>query len=152
MTNSSLNSGADNQHANKKHRRLTHKEMALVRLKAQGATHAEAYRKVYSDKASYQTANANTIKTLRKPKVKAELERLLRAKDITITRALEPISKGLSATKQNDYTGEITDDLPTQLKASDRALKLLGVQASTNSSPSVHLHQHIHKELEEFEI
>jgi len=40
----------------------------------------------------------------------------------------------LSATKQNEYTGEITEDLKLQLQASDRALKLMGIGQENNTT------------------
>lgn len=114
-------------------RPLTIKEKKLIQLKAQGLPHHEAYRQVYSATAKYSTATQNTVKILKKPPVKAELARLLAKHDITIENAIIPIAKALTAKKQNQFTGEITEDYASQLKASDRALRLLGVNESSGA-------------------
>lgn len=124
-------------------KKLTPKEAKLVQLKVEGATHKEAYKKVYNVKPTTKdsTANQNTTKILQKPHVKNALETALKKHDITLDNALQPISKGLRAIKQNEFTGEITDDISLQLKASDRALKLLGVD-KTEGTGQFHLHLH----------
>ena len=127
-----------------KTRRPTPKERKLIELKVSGATHIEAYRKAYNvgKDTKDTTANANTANILKKPEVKQVYEQALQAKNITLERALTPIDKALDAMKQNQFTGEITEDLSLQLQASDRALKLLGVTSDTGvNSLHVHLHQ-----------
>lgn len=117
-------------------KRLTPKESELIRLKVQGETHKDAYHKVYSPTAKDSTAVSNTDKILNKPHVKTALENALIKHNITIDRALAPIAKGLEVKKEN---GE--DDIHAQLKASDRALKLLGVNNSGGDG-SIHFHLH----------
>lgn len=125
------------------YKKLTPKEHKLVELKAKGFTHKEAYKQVYNvtPQTKDSTASQNTTKILAKPHVKNALQMALNKHDITLDNALQPISKGLRAIKQNEFTGEITDDIALQLKASDRALKLLGVQ-NTEGTGQFHLHLH----------
>lgn len=111
-------------------KRLTVKEAKLVKAKVKGKTHVEAYREAYNTNANENTANVETYKTLKKPHVKEALDIALKKHGITLDTAIAPIGKALHATKQNEFTGEITEDIPTQLKGSDRALKLMGVQST----------------------
>lgn len=124
-------------------KKLTPKEHELVELKAKGITSKDAYKKVYNVTPTTKdsTATSNTQKILNKPHVKNALQMALNKHDITLDNALQPISKGLRAIKQNEFTGEVTDDIALQLKASDRALKLLGVQ-NTEGTGQFHLHLH----------
>lgn len=124
-------------------KKLTPKERKLVELKAKGVTHKDAYKQVYNvtPQTKDSTAVSNTDKILKKPHVQNALQIALQKHDITLDNALQPISKGLRAIKQNEFTGEITDDIALQLKASDRALKLLGVQ-NTEGTGQFHLHLH----------
>ena len=55
------------------------------------------------------------------------LKEALAKHNIDLDNSLAPIGKALHAMKMNEFTGEITEDLGMQLKASDRALKLMGV-------------------------
>ena len=111
-------------------KQLTVKEAKLVKAKVQGKTNREAYHEVYSATAKDSTAAQNTTKILQKPHVKEALDRALVRHGITLDTAIAPIGKGLHAMKQNEYTGEITEDIKLQLQASDRALKLMGVGQS----------------------
>ena len=76
----------------------------------------------------------NASKVLGKPHVKEALDRALVKHGITLDTAIAPIGKALTAMKQNEFTGEITEDIATQLKGSDRALKLMGVQSTETPS------------------
>ena len=107
---------------------LTVKETKLVQAKVKGLTHKQAYKEAgYSSNSSEATVVANTDKTLKKPHVKEALDKALKKHGITLDTAIAPIGKALTAMKQNEFTGEITEDIATQLKGSDRALKLMGV-------------------------
>lgn len=127
-------------------KRLTVKEQTLVNLRAQGKTRQEAYKEAYNPpkttKAS--TIHGNTSKILRRPHVKDAMEKALIKHDITLDNALSPVGKALKATHKvyNKETKEIEiiDDLDTQLKGSDRAIKLLNID--NNSGQSLHLHLH----------
>lgn len=121
---------------------LTIKERKLVEQKAQGKDHITAHDNAgYSKNMKPATKQVEVSRTLKKPHVKNALQIALQKHDITLDNALAPISKGLRAIKQNEFTGEITDDIALQLKASDRALKLLGVQ-NTEGTGQFHLHLH----------
>lgn len=90
-------------------------------------THAKAYVEAGYAPTNENSSNVNTIKVLRKPHVKEALDRALVKHGITLDTAIAPIGKSLTAMKMNEFTGEITEDLATQLKGSDRALKLMGI-------------------------
>jgi hypothetical protein len=59
---------------------LTVKERAFAQLIIEG-TKVAAYRKVYSDRGSVTTQTVNAYKFARKPKIKAEVARLLRQRE-----------------------------------------------------------------------
>lgn len=124
------------------HKRLTYKEATLVKERAKGKKVLEAATTAnYLPNATPETRRVEAQRTLQKPHVKAALEIALEKHNITLDRALAPISKGLSATKVNYVTGEIEDDIKTQLASSDRALRLHGV-GSGEQQGSLHLHLH----------
>jgi Tfp pilus assembly PilM family ATPase len=125
-----------------KFKRLTHKERRLVELKAKGVKHDKAYRQAYDvpETTSPATTIQNTHKILNKPHVKAALQIALQKHNITLDNALAPIGKSLTATKTNEITGAEEQDLTTQLKGSDRALKLLGVNGEQTGNFHLHLH------------
>ncbi len=134
-------------------KRLTVKESKLVALKAQGATHAQAYKQTYSQTAATNTATSNTDKILKKPHIKTAMEIALKKHDINLNKALLPIAEGLEATKTATYEGEVlTSTIPdysTRLAASDRALKLLGVNQGEQQGS---FHLHLHSKLTNYEV
>lgn len=104
-------------------KKLSEKEKKLVKAYAKnGQNGAAAAMKAYNTKHP-KTAATIATRVLKRPDVRAELTKELKRQGITLTNSLAPIAKGLVATKKAD--GETVDDLDTQLKASDRALKLL---------------------------
>jgi len=110
-----------------KKRPLTVKEKKLVQGIAQGKTKRQA-----ATEAGYtgtpEVISSRASQTLKKVNVQQELQRALVKHGIDIDSAVAPIGKGLRALKMNEFTGEVTEDIRTQLSASDRALKLLGIQ------------------------
>ena len=110
---------------------------------------------------SIQKTPSKVLKTIG---VKTELQRLLQRNGINLNKALKPIKKGLQATKYatDKRTGEVYDtgieDIPLQLQASDRALKLLELaQRGTQESPagnsgSDRLAQAIENNVDEIEL
>lgn len=103
--------------------KITKKQKELVKVYTKnGYNGTKAALEVYGTNSPKRAA-AIASKTLKKPQVQNELEKELRKQKITLARSLAPIAKGLVATKKED--GETVDDIDTQLKASDRALKLL---------------------------
>lgn len=104
--------------------KLTEKEQIFVEEYVKNGGHGtNAAKKAYKTKS---TKNASSIatRTLHKPKVQDALPKELRKQNITLERALNPISKALAA-KKKDLDGKTIDDIELQLKGSDRALKLL---------------------------
>jgi len=106
--------------------KLTLKQKKFVEGVAKGKSGTKAALEAYDTKDE-NTAAVIASENLRKPQIVEKLEPILQKHDITLDSAIAPIGKGLKAVKFNEFTGEVTEDLGTQLKASDRALKLLGV-------------------------
>ena len=104
--------------------RITEKQKEFARQVARnGGNGTKAALEAY-DVNSIEAASVIATRNMKNPKVQNELEKELARQGITLDKSLKPISKGLVATKK-DENGETVDDLDTQLKASDRALKLL---------------------------
>jgi phage terminase small subunit len=112
-------------------KKLTVKQTKLVKAKAKGKTMAQAAKDAgYLPNATDETRRREAYKTIQKPHVKEALDKALIRHGITLDTAIAPIGKALTAMKQNEFTGEITEDIQTQLKGSDRALKLMGIQST----------------------
>lgn len=112
-------------------KRLTVKEAKLVKAKAQGKKHVEAWDEAgYSQNSSEATKISNTQKILSKPTVQEALQAALAKHGVTVEKATKPIADAL-----ND------DDLDMRLKGSDRALKLMGASKGEGGDVHFHLHQ-----------
>lgn len=109
--------------AKKTTEKLTVKEKEFVKTLAKnGGNGTKAALKAYDTKKPRRAA-AIASKKLKSPKIQTALEKELQKQGITLERALQPISKALVATKNEN--GSVVDDIEVQLKGSDRALKLL---------------------------
>lgn len=110
--------------------KLTVKETKLIKGVVAGKSQAQAAIAAgYSPKAARVVAS----QTLSKPNVQEALHAALVKHGITLDQAIAPIGKALVATKilitgkDEDAFAEIVEDIDMQLKGSDRALKLMGV-------------------------
>lgn len=111
---------------------MTEKQKKLVKTMAKnGGNKTKAGLAVYKTK-SPKNAQKMAAKALKQPNVQQALEAELKKQGITLESSIAPISKGLKAKARDmkgnlicDEDGNPLDDLDTQLKASDRALKLL---------------------------
>lgn len=113
---------------------ITKKQAEIIKLKAKGTKQTDIAKQVYPE----QTPNAGSVSVSRQLKnanVQEALRQALAKHNITVDTAVKPISNALTAQKQNQFTGEITDDYTTQLNASKMALNLLGVQSTTAPTP-----------------
>ena len=129
----------------RKQNQLTIKEARLVTARAAGHTLVESYNLAgYKPRANKHSVEVDAHQTLSKPLVKEALQIALKAHDITLNNALAPISKALKA-----ITPDGTEDINLQLKGSDRALRLLGVNTD---SPQLHLHQHLIQQREKYSL
>lgn len=105
------------------------KEVISMVIKNSGKITGKDLKKLGYSK-SMQNSPGKVLKT---KAVKTELQRLLQRNGISMSKALKPIKKGLIATKYatDKKTGEIYDtgieDIPLQLQASDRAIRLLNI-------------------------
>jgi hypothetical protein len=120
--------------------KITVKEAKLVKAKANGLTHKQAYDQAGYAPTNYNSSVVNTNKILSRPNVQEALDIALDKYGVTIERAVEPINKALNAKKivpiEGDFYVTDVDDLDMQLKGSDRALKLMGVsqEKGTNTN------------------
>lgn len=106
------------------------KQAKIIKLKTKGLKQSKIGQEVYPN-ATQQSANTMVSRELKKVNVQEALQQALAKHNITVDTAVEPIANALTAKKQNQFTGEITDDYTTQLNASKMALNLLGVQSTT---------------------
>ena len=129
---------------------LTIKEAKIVKAKAQGKTHIQAAKVAdYLPNANDNTKQVEVARTLKKPHVKQALHKALKAKGITLDKALEPVAKALNAKKvvqiEGDFYETEVDDLDMQIKGSDRALKLMGVSGKDDSGNTYNFTQIINE-------
>lgn len=124
----------------KKQPKLTPKQAKFVKGVAEGKSGTQAALDAY-ETTDYKTASVIATENLEKPSIREALEPILAKHQIDLDNAIAPIGKGLRATKMNEYTGEVTEDLGTQLKASDRALKLLGVGNTDGQTININFNQ-----------
>jgi hypothetical protein len=116
----------------KKHRieMLTEKQKKFVANVAKGLPFNRAAYDAYEAK-SLESAAGLAHRNLQNPTIKELVLKVLEKKGINLDVALEPLVKSLKAKKNIVVDGEMittdVDDLDLQLKASDRALKLMGV-------------------------
>ena len=111
---------------------LTEKEKKLVEAYAKnGGNGTKAVLEAYDTKDPKRAATLANSK-LKTPKIQDALRKELKKQGITLSAAVSPISKGLKAKKRGldgkilrDENRKMIDDLDVQLRASDRALRLL---------------------------
>lgn len=109
---------------------LSIKRRKFVALKAQDVPNYKAYTQAGYKATTKHTAEVESTKLLKKPEIQEALAVELASQDINLHNSILPIAKGLKATKgYYDSQGNHieAEDLDLQLKASDRALKLLGI-------------------------
>ena len=111
------------------------KELKFIESKIKGKSNTQAAIDATgtTDKA---VAAVQGHRLANKPEVQSALQKALSKHSITIDRALQPITDALEATKQNNFTGEITIDHAVRLAASDRALKLLNTISKQPETPA----------------
>lgn len=117
--------------------RLTEKQKKFVANVAKGLPFNRAAYDAYNAK-SLQTAAGIASHNLQNPTIKELVLKVLDKKGINLDVALEPLVKSLKAKKAIQWKDELivteVDDLELQLKAADRALKLMGVSYKENDS------------------
>lgn len=130
---------------------LTEKQKKFIGKVAQGYPLNRAAFEAYEAK-SLASASGIATTNLKNPTIREMVLQVLDRKGINLESALEPLVKSLKAKKTIIQEGELVttniDDLDLQLKASDRALKLMGVtykeqeQGGTNNYVQIN---NIHK-------
>lgn len=118
--------------------KVSPKEAKLVQGVIAGKTKRQAAIDAGYTNSTPEAISSSASQTLKKLNVQDYYAELMAKHEITVERALKPISKALDA-KKTVVTGDgdnasynEVDDLDMQLKGSDRALKLLGVSAPEN--------------------
>ena len=112
--------------------KLTEKEKKLVKAYVKnGGNGTKAVLEAYDTK-SPKRASTLACDKLKKPKIQNAIEKELKRQGITLESAISPIAKGLKAKKRGldgriirDENKNPVEDIEVQLRASDRALKLL---------------------------
>lgn len=117
--------------------KVTVREAKLVQGVVAGKTKRQAAKDAGYG-GSPETLSVRASSVIKKSNVQDYYAELMAKNEITVERALKPISKALDA-KKTVVTGDgdnasynEVDDLDMQIKGSDRALKLLGVSAPEN--------------------
>lgn len=117
--------------------RLTEKQKRFVANVAKGLPFNRAAYDAYNAK-SLESAAGVAHKNLQNPTIKELVLKVLDKKGINLDVALEPLVKSLKAKKSIQWKDELivteVDDLDLQLKAADRALRLMGVSYKENDS------------------
>ena len=116
---------------------LTEKQKKFVANVAKGLPFNRAAYDAYNAK-SLQAASGIASANLQNPTIKELVLKVLDKKGINLDIALEPLVKSLKAKKAIQWKDELivteVDDLELQLKAADRALKLMGVSYKDSDS------------------
>lgn len=130
---------------------LTEKQKKFIGKVAQGYPFNRAAYEAY-DAKDLSSASGIAANNLRNPTIREMVLKVLDKKGINLDVALEPLVKSLKAKKTIMYKGDLLetniDDLDLQLKASDRALKLMGVNHNekTNTGDNNYIQiNNIHK-------
>ena len=119
--------------------KISVKEAKLVKGVASGKTKRQSGIDAgYT--GSPETVQVTVSKALKKANVQEALQEAFVKHGIDIDSAIAPIGKALKATKVvitgNDTDGhfaEVVEDIDLQLKGSDRALKLMGINQEQNN-------------------
>lgn len=121
-------------------KKLTVKQAKLVKAKAEGKTHAEAYREAYSPTASYATAVSNTDKLLKKEHITNALRTELERQGVTLEQVVRPVTNALN-----------NENIEVQLKGHDRAMKILGANQSDGTNVNINFNQIAQEQRERYE-
>lgn len=121
---------------------LSIKDRKIIRGKLAGKTSKQIAAEVYPDT---KTGDKIVRQRLANHSIKAALYKELAKQGLTMDKVIEPIAKAITAqtrhkigevvtetdehgnATQKEYIYEYTDNLPLQMQASDRAVKLMGL-------------------------
>lgn len=121
---------------------LSIKDKKIIKGKLEGKTSKEIAQEVYPNN---KAGDVNVRQALQKTTVKQALYKELKRQGLTLETVVAPVAKGIKAqTKREvgkrvieyddknrpieyEYLYEYEDNIPLQLSASDRAVKLLGL-------------------------
>lgn len=129
---------------------MTEIEAKVIKGKLQGKKSKEIAQDAYPNQTP-EAGGVSVRRVLQRATVKEELAKALKRHNITIDKILAPISKGLEAKTKHqigqvqtdngdgsesiEYMYEYEDNIPLQLSASDRAVKLMGLDKAQEPDP-----------------
>lgn len=119
-------------------KQLKVKEAKLVKAKAKGKTHKEAYVEAGYAPTTDNGMAVNTNKVLNRPHVQEALQAEMAKQGITLEKIIKPIKDGLEAEKVHivgngdQAMAEITPDHATRLKSSQMAQTILGANKNND--------------------
>ena len=106
---------------------LTIKERKLVKAVVEGKSKTQAALEAY-DVKDPNIARGMAYEALQRPIVQAAVQAELERQGINLETVLRPIKEGLEAKQESRHKfGEEVNDIPTRLKASQMAQKLMGI-------------------------
>ena len=140
--------------AKRKKRTLTVKQAKLVKAKAQGKTHKEAYVEAGYAPTTDNAMMVNANRVLSKPNVQEALQAEMARQGITLEKIIKPVADALEAkkivTSPTEPDKEVADH-SIRLKASSMAQTLLGANKNQEGGgTSIHFHQHIEGQKEKY--
>lgn len=132
-------------------KQLSVKQKKFVAGILKGKSQTQSYKDSYDTNSTYRTAQVEASKLANRPQIREVLEPLLKKHNITLDRALKPISEALDAVETKyDKDGNFIEQTPNhhvRLQASDRTLKLLGVNNEQSGATFINVAGDLHNEL-----
>ena len=120
--------------------KLTPKQRHFIQAYVQNGGNATQAAWVAYDTEDYYTAKSIGCENLTKPYIRAEIDRLMEAVELSTKDLLRAIKDALDATDKNDYP-----DHRLRLKAVVLALKLKGAYPRNRQTHQHQPQQHIHQ-------
>ncbi len=120
-------------------KKLTVKEAKLVKAKAEGKSHKEAYVEAGYSPTTDNAMAVNANKVLSKPNVQEALQKELARQGITLEQVVAPVTRALT-----------DDNIDTQLKGHDRAMKILGANQDKGNTVNVNFNQIVQDQRERY--
>lgn len=131
--------------------KLTPKQQKFVEGVAKGKPLYKAALEAY-DTDSPRVASVIAAENIAKPSVRDALIPILEKHNINLDTAIAPIGEALQAVKQDITTGSWEPDHSTRLKASDRALKLMGVNSTEQGNVTYNFTQIVNEQKDKYKI
>lgn len=135
--------------------KLTVKQAKFVKAKAEGKTGVQAAMEAY-DVKDEATARSIASENLTKPNIQDALEVAFQKQGLTLDKLVEPIAKGLEATKTANEKGMVypsdQPDHSVRISAAKTALELMGVKNREGTTVNINFNQHMSDQRGKYEI